>query len=214
MVEQHTPLAPARRGDPDGPLGRLRAATADAHRDLDTSLGVLDRPRERPWDLAHHRRWLELTWGLLAPIEAALAAHAATDPGTLDVASRARADLVLADLRAIGVHDPDLRVCPDVPAVADRNAALGVCYVLDGSTLGGRLIARSVVDAGIPPEATTSLTGREGTGGRWRETTAAVDAAGLPAVPAMAQAALATFRAYRSWLGPLTLQRRGTAVPS
>lgn len=206
MVEQHTPVAsPARRRDPDGPLGRLRAATAAAHHDLDSSLGVLDRPQERPWDVAHHRRWLELTWGLLAPIEAALAAHAATDPGALDVASRARADLVVADLHALGVSAPALIACPDVPPVTDRASALGVSYVLDGSTLGGRLIAQTVVAAGIPAAATTSLTGRDGTGARWRDTTAAIEAAGTDAVPGLTAAALATFAAYRSWLAPLTL---------
>lgn len=191
--------APGRR-DANGPLGRLRAATARAHHDLDSSLGVLDRP----WDAQHHRRWLELTWGLLAPIEQALAAHAAADPGMIDVAARARADLVLADLRALGVHDPDLHPCSDVPAITDRPTALGVCYVLDGSTLGGRLIAQTVIAGGIPPEATTSLTGRQGTGGRWRETMAAVEAVGPDAVPAMTGAALATFAAYRTWLAPLS----------
>lgn len=193
-------------GQVQGSLAGLRSATAAAHGDLDAALDVLDRP----WDTAVHRRWLELTWGLLAPLERALAGQARRDPGALDVAGRVRADLALDDLRALAVPEHELArlpECPDVPAVPDRAAALGVRYVLDGSTLGGRLIARTVVEAGVPAAATTSLTGREGTGRRWRETTAAVDAAGPDALPGMTAAALATFAAYRAWLAPLVRPR-------
>lgn len=122
------PQTPAPRRDPDGALARLRAATARAHHDLDASLAVVDRP----WDRTRHRRWLELTWGLLAPLERALAAQAAHDPGALEATSRARADLALADLRVLGATGAELaalRECPAVPAVADRPAALGVRYV-------------------------------------------------------------------------------------
>ncbi|WP_432513120.1 biliverdin-producing heme oxygenase [Kineococcus sp. SYSU DK001] len=210
----HAPTA-TRRRDGEGPLARLRAATARAHHDLDTSLAVLDRP----WDAGGHRRWLELTWGLLAPLERSLAAWARTDPGVLDVASRARADLALADLRALGVPEGDLAAlpeCPGTPAVPDRAAAVGVCYVLDGSTLGGRLIARAVVAAGVPAEATTSLTGRPGAGRRWRDTVAAVEAVGGRGdgedLPAVVAAASATFAAYRDWLAPLAVP--ATAGPA
>ncbi|MEZ0166153.1 heme oxygenase [Kineococcus sp. LSe6-4] len=193
-------------GTAQGSLARLRAATAAAHEDLDASLDVLDRP----WDTARHRRWLELTWGLLAPLERALAEQARTDPGALDVVGRARAGLALQDLRALAVPEDEIAAvpeCPDVPAVPDRAAALGVRYVLDGSTLGGRLIARTVVAAGVPAAATTSLTGPEGAGRRWRETTAAVEAAGPEALPGMTAAALGTFAAYRAWLAPLVRVR-------
>lgn len=196
------PDVPVRHRDPDSPLARLRAATAQAHHDLDSSLAVLDHP----WDHDRQRRWLELTWGLLAPLERALAGWAAQDPGVLDVGSRARAGFALADLRVLGAGPAELDAlpeCPDTPAVTDRAAALGVCYVLDGSTLGGRLIARTVVAAGVPAAATTSLTGREGSGRRWRDTTAAVEAAGAAAVPGMVASALATFAAHRTWLAPL-----------
>ena len=208
MAEHRPASAPvaagpsARRRDPDGPLARLRAATAQAHERLDSSIAVL----ERPWGVQLHQRWLELTWGLFAPLERGLAAHAATDPGMLDVAQRARADLALADLAVLGVAPQRvaaLEQCPHVPVPRDRAAALGVCYVLDGSTLGGKLIADAVVRAGVPVAATRSLTGREGAGRRWRETTAAVEAAGPEAVDAMAAAATATFAAYEGWLAPV-----------
>ncbi len=196
---------PARRRDPDGPLARLRVATAQAHHDLDSSLGVLDRP----WGPDRHRRWLGLTWGLLAPLERTLSAFALREPGVLDLVSRARADLALADLRVLGADDAEigaLRECPTVPVATDRAAALGISYVLDGSTLGGGLIAGAVVSAGVPVEATTSLTGAEGAGRRWRETMAAIEAAGEAAVPGMTAAAVATFAAYRSWLSPLVVE--------
>lgn len=198
-----------RRGaGPGGPgaLERVRAATAAAHERLDAGLDVL----QRPWTLDVHRQWLSLTWGLLAPLERGLAAWAAADPGALDVRERARADLARADLRELGVDDAELAAlaeCPDVPVPTTRAAALGVCYVLDGSTLGGRLIARAAVAAGVPPRACTSLTGREGSGRRWKDTTAALNAVDDDAVDEISDVATATFTAYERWLAPLSARR-------
>jgi heme oxygenase len=191
---------------PLGALARLRTATAPAHQRLDAGLDVFSRP----WNLDVHRRWLGLTWGLLAPLERDLAVWARADPDALDVVTRARADLALADLRVLGVEDVDLEglpECPDVPRATTRPAALGVCYVLDGSTLGGQLIARAAVATGVPTQACTSLTGREGTGRRWRETTAALDALREDEVAGVIGSATATFTAYERWLSPLSRPR-------
>lgn len=188
---------------PPGALARLRTATAPAHQRLDEGLDVFSRP----WSLDVHRRWLSLTWGLLAPLERDLAVWAEEDPDALDVVTRARADLALADLRVLGVEDvdlEDLQECPDVPPATTRSAALGVCYVLDGSTLGGQLVARAAVAAGVPVQACTSLTGREGVGRRWRETTAALDALREDDVAAAVRSAIATFTAYERWLSSLS----------
>ncbi|MGI4894344.1 MAG: hypothetical protein ACRYF3_04435 [Janthinobacterium lividum] len=201
------PDAVARAQGAAGPLALLRVATAPAHERLDTGLDVLTRP----WDLDGHREWLSLTWGLFNPLERGLRIWAAADPGVLDVAARARADFALADLGYLGATGCDLeklRECPDTPVARSRPAALGVCYVLDGSTLGGALITRAVTAAGVPAMACTSLTGREGAGRRWRETMAAVEDAGLEAVDEMAEAAIATFAAFEHWLAPLAAVAR------
>ena len=194
---------PRQPAHPPGALAQLRAATAPTHQRLDDSLDV----SSRPWSLGIHRRWLSLTWGLLAPLERDLAVWAQQDPDALDVVARERADLAMTDLRVLGLEDAalaDLQECPDVPRATMRSAALGVCYVLDGSTLGGRLIARAAVAAGVPPQACASLTGRDGAGRRWRETTAVLDALPEDDVSAVVDAAIATFTAYERWLSPLS----------
>ncbi|WP_432501600.1 biliverdin-producing heme oxygenase [Kineococcus arenarius] len=189
----------------DGALARVRSATARQHAELDGGLDVLDRP----WGAQVHRRWLELTLGLLDPLERELARWAAADPGVLDVVERARADMVRDDLRALGALPAEIAAvpeCPGLPVVAGRAQALGVCYVLDGSTLGGKLIRASLVASGVPEAACTSLVGRPGAGRRWRGTAAAVDALGRPGDPqveVMAATAVETFAAYRRWLAPL-----------
>ncbi|WP_432546647.1 heme oxygenase-like domain-containing protein [Kineococcus sp. SYSU DK004] len=190
---------------PGGVLARVRAATAATHRRLDAGLD----PAGRTWDVDVHRRWLSLTWGLLAPLERALAGWAAADPTALDVAARARADLALADLRVLGTDAADLaelRECPGTPLPVTRAAALGTCYVLDGSTLGGRLITRAAVAAGVPAGACTSLTGRPGGGRRWRATTAALGAVGEEDAEEVVAAAVATFAAHERWLSPLAVR--------
>ncbi|WP_432509009.1 hypothetical protein [Kineococcus auxinigenes] len=118
-----------------GALARVRNATARQHEELDGGLDVLNRP----WGADVHRRWLELTLGLLEPLERGLARWAVADPGVLDVAERARAGMVRDDLRVLGALPGEIAAvpsCPGVPVVASRAQALGVCYVLDGSTLG------------------------------------------------------------------------------
>ncbi|WP_337059940.1 biliverdin-producing heme oxygenase [Kineococcus sp. G2] len=196
---------PARGRRADGALAHVRAATAQAHEELDGGLDVL----HRPWDVELHRRWLELTLGLLDPLEASLERWARTDPAALDVAARSRAGMAREDLRALGADGAAVDavpLCPDAPTAAGRAQALGLCYVLDGSTLGGALIHRTAVAAGVPERACTSLVGRPGAGRRWRETAAAVDALGAPgdaAVEEMTATALAAFAAYRRWLAPL-----------
>ncbi|NAZ85854.1 biliverdin-producing heme oxygenase [Kineococcus indalonis] len=188
-----------------GALERVRAATARAHRELDGGLDVL----HRPWGAGEHRLWLELTLGLLAPAEEGLRRWAAADPGVLDVHERARAGMAREDLLALGAEPAEVAAvprCPLVPQPATRAQALGVCYVLDGSTLGGKLIRSALVAAGVPQEACTSLTGHPGAGRRWRGTTAALEAlgtAGDAAVEEAAATATAVFEAYRRWLAPL-----------
>lgn len=95
-----------------------------------------------------YRAHLEALHALHAVLEAHVATHLEAAHPALRVAERRKLHLLHEDLRALG-HDeaslarlPALPRAPDVPGVPE---ALGVLYVLEGSTLGGQLILRHLV---------------------------------------------------------------------
>jgi len=119
---------------------RLRDATHVEHQRLEDRLDIFSRIAT-----ATARRDLASRFFRFhAGAEAGLAPHLADIEG-LDFAARRRTPRLLADLAALGAAVPD-----DIAPVAceSRGAALGFFYVLEGSTLGGRVIRRRMEERG------------------------------------------------------------------
>ena len=132
----------------------LRAATHDAHEALDALFAGFDLGDE-----AQYRRFLRAHAMALPPVEAAL--DAAGMAGLLDDwPARRRAAALTADLGALGEPPPPALTAPALPSAA---AAWGAAYVLEGSRLGGAMLARSV-GPGLP----TSYLGTPQAAGAWR----------------------------------------------
>lgn len=119
-------------------LQRLRGETAEAHRALDASLdfspAALDRARYATFVLG--------TWMVVNGLEPALIALLGAD--ALPALDRSRRDTLVADLHALGVALPP---APAVPIPGTVAAAWGAAYVVEGSSLGGVVLARRVRDA-------------------------------------------------------------------
>jgi len=111
--------------------------------------------------------------------------------------------LLRADLAALHVDAATLPRATELPDVHDLGRALGALYVLEGSTLGGQVLAREVARgaAGAP---TSFLNGAGGdTGARWTSfgRFAEAQAAREPRVtPRAVAAAGETFAAIAVWL--------------
>lgn len=112
----------------------LRAATASAHERVDRAFGAFDL-RDRDG----YRRFLVAQAGPLLTAEAAVDAFdlLALLP---DWPERRRAPLIRADLADFGAATPS----PEPFDLRSDAAALGVIYVLEGSRLGGAMLARNV----------------------------------------------------------------------
>ncbi len=122
-------------------LDRLRDETRDLHERVEHRLPLLDADLT----LERYRATLLALHALHAPLERRLAAVPGLDRGGLDLAGRRRAGRLAADLRTLGTPPSLLDAeSPHVPDVADVPLALGALYVLEGSTLGGQLLARHV----------------------------------------------------------------------
>lgn len=142
------PAAPS----PISVLAQIRQATRARHDELEAGADIL----ERLACPARRRQLLEAFLGLYEPAEAALRRRLSDLPG-LDFHARMKSPALHGDLKALGAAPGELaalsRAAP--PELAGTAHALGFAYVLEGSTLGGRVIRKRLRAAGLPLEGTS-----------------------------------------------------------
>jgi heme oxygenase len=181
----------------------LKRLTAGAHAQIETLIHVEARLGCRD----DYRMLLERFWGLHLPLEAALAELDWRGSG-LSMAERARVPMLRADLMALG-HVPHtlaaLPLCPALPPLDSRAAALGCLYVLEGSTLGGRIVLKQLRSSlGLTPASGAAFYAGHGarTGTLWRAFVEALDAGVETAAEqaAAVESALATFALFGDWV--------------
>jgi heme oxygenase len=132
------------RARPQNPLlDRLRTETGPAH--ASTERRIADAGRIG--DVDAYRRLLVALHPIYAAVEARLEAFdewSQLEP-PIDLRSRRRAHLLAADLRALAVAESaggaNASRGPSLPGFAH---ALGALYVVEGSRLGGRVLARQI----------------------------------------------------------------------
>jgi heme oxygenase len=116
----------------------LRTRTAAVHAELDAMVG--DWP-----DLEAYKRYARAVLAFRAPLEHAFAALQLSGPFTawqsLTIAPELRADL--ADLR---VADPEPL---SAPYASDVSWIAGALYVLEGSSVGARILVRRAAELGL-----------------------------------------------------------------
>jgi heme oxygenase len=113
----------------------LRAGTQAEHARVDNVFGAFDLAT-----LEGYRSFLAAQADALVPLELALDA-AGADTAVADWASRHRSDLLKADLADLGADIPH---ATSAPTIESPEAVLGALYVLEGSRLGGTVLARTV----------------------------------------------------------------------
>lgn len=185
-------------------MARLKEETRSNHDRLERdplSRGMLGGELSRDY----YTMVLEVYYGLYAPMEDRLAA--AADWGALgfDLARRMKAPMLRADLASLGLREPDVATlprCDGLPWTPNLPAALGCMYVLEGSTLGGQLIARHVQGALSlgPGDGAAFFTsyGPE-VGPLWKEFKAFVELHGAGHEDAVIAAASAMFASLERW---------------
>lgn len=119
----------------------LREGTRARHEALDQGLALTTGDIDRDAYLSYLRALL----GWLEPLEARL--WRLDWPDSLQACARAgKSAWIRADLTAAGDASP-VPQCPDAPRLHAADAyALGVAYVVEGSQLGGRFLARQLAD--------------------------------------------------------------------
>ena len=173
---------------------RLKTETAEAHARVDALMDLPAMTRER------YRASLAALRDAHAAVDRALAPHAATLAAFgYHVADRGKLGWLEADLAALGAASSSPGSPPTLH-LTDGADAFGAIYVMEGSTLGGQVIARHVIPAlGVTPaDGCRYFTGYgASTGERWRDTMASItrfaETAGDAAGDRMVAAANRTF---------------------
>ena len=129
-------------------LEDIKAQTLENHIKLEKS-ALLSLFSTQQIDLQSYRLILTLFYGYFHPLEQKLDAIAGIRLYLTDYETRRKSSLLLSDIQALSkqsIADAPLPLCPDLPPVSDEAQAFGCLYVMEGSTLGGKFIARQLRD--------------------------------------------------------------------
>jgi heme oxygenase len=139
--------------------------------------------------------FLEKMYGFLIPYEARLRQQELGPEW--EVFTRQRAHLILDDLQQPA---STVEICVDMPPMASWPELLGTMYVMEGSTLGGQVIARQLAKADIPLRNYFSGYG-ERTGPLWKAFCHLLtQEATAENQDAIVQSASLTFQKLSAWL--------------
>ena len=124
-------------------MDRLRGETRDLHVAVEAVVPIL-RPGA---DAATYSRYLQRMLGFHRPLEARIRAAHGVEHFLQQFAPTWKSPLIARDLVALGHSSDDVEALPDcggVPAADSVPFALGCLYVIEGATLGGRVIHRQL----------------------------------------------------------------------
>jgi len=126
---------------PGSMLSELRSATRERHAALDEANFAL-----RPENItrAHYIAFLRCMLAVVRPLEERMQALPLFEARMPDSQLRRRAAALTRDLHAVGAPDLPRDDAPHLPAIATVSQAFGCGYVLEGSSLGGAVLARAL----------------------------------------------------------------------
>lgn len=184
-------------------LDRLRESTSDLHERVERVVPLL-RPE---LDRAIYAGYLARLLGYYLPVEASIAAAPGWSAHGFDVGARRKAHLIERDLRALGAGEARIAAAPRCRALPDLSSldrAVGGLYVLEGATLGARVLCRAIRALGLDERTGAAFLHGYGaaTGAMWSRFGEAL-AAYAPAADAAAviSGARQTFTTLERWLG-------------
>lgn len=146
---------------------QLKLQTSDLHRAVEAAVDITAASQS----LDAYIQLLKMFWSILQPLESALAVVLEENlPGYYP--ERRRSPGLEEDLAYLGFDRRDLLPGLRPPAIGTLPDALGALYVVEGSTLGGQIIARHLnATLGLGPDTGASFFHGYGeqTGTKWQE---------------------------------------------
>jgi heme oxygenase len=151
-----------------------------------------------------YRAYLERTLGFYQTVEPQLRQLGVWEALELSASEREKLPLLAEDVVLLGNLEPaSIRACDAPPELTSSAEAAGAAYVLEGSTLGGRVISKHIQSrfGADVPRSFLECYGSE-TGVRWQSFRAALArfASTREVEDRMINGAQKTFRAFQRWL--------------
>jgi heme oxygenase len=145
-------------------IEQIRSASLTEHEKLEKTLFPYLTNLKTKRD---YRRLLHAFYGYVMPVQELISQHV-NEEMMPDISQRRNAALLLQDL--VALEDTERpRLCTDLPKINSHEAAMGALYVLEGSTLGGKIIAGMIAEKLGSTEALHFFRGYgEHTGKMWR----------------------------------------------
>jgi heme oxygenase (biliverdin-IX-beta and delta-forming) len=122
---------------------KLKEETSVVHTRLEKN-SLLKTLLQADIQLGQYQHILGLFWGFFAPLESLVLSFREIDLWLPDFAHRRKAEWIRLDLQNMGLEVNPNKMCNDLPRVRTLDQALGCLYVMEGSTLGGNIIARHI----------------------------------------------------------------------
>lgn len=187
-------------------LESLRKNTRSCHEAIEQNrllISLLEPDMSRE----NYVKVLQAFYGFYKPLEEMLLQNCSSTELKTLIESRLKTRLILKDLANLGLSEvTSINLCSELPSSNQISNCLGILYVSEGSTLGGRVIAKSL-------QAATGIT--EETGGAffygygpqtsfmWKDTCRILNMVAqdnqIP-VPEIVMAAVETFGTLNNWL--------------
>jgi heme oxygenase len=126
---------------------RLKTETAASHKDTEKTLHFEKTISSKE----SYLKLLKGFYGFYQPVEKELLKFKSEFEALgLHILPRLKESLLLQDMKTLGLTDPSkLEVCYALPGIQTLASAMGVLYVLEGSTMGGQIISKKLKEAHI-----------------------------------------------------------------
>jgi len=183
-------------------MSLLKAGTLDLHRKIEASLPLM-KPH---FTFGQYRDYLLRTYSLYLPFEKAFEDVEPFFFEKLELNRRQKVQWLLADLHEMGFSHSDLAAkdaCDIWPVFASPFEFLGALYVIEGSTLGGKIIQRHLQShLGLRPNQLRFFEAYgDQTGPMWMSfRTAAEELTVASDHPSLLRGAISTFDIMSRWL--------------
>jgi heme oxygenase len=181
-------------------LKRLKLETAAEHAAIEAAAGVMDPQLS----LEAYRAYLERSLGFYLVVEQQLRGLGVWEALGLPANEREKLPLLAEDVVLLGNVEPaSIRACDAPPEFSGTAEAVGGAYVLEGSTLGGRVVSRHIRGLFGPDVARSFLECyRSDTREKWRSFRAALQrfASSREVEDQIIAGARDTFRSFTRWL--------------
>ncbi len=154
-------------------------------------------------DIPAYARLLKVFYGYYQPLEAGIDRHLGQQQLT-DYPSRRKTSWILNDLKAIGEYTADIALDASAPSIRSNAQAFGALYVMEGSTLGGKIICKTIAE-NLGMTDKTALSFFYGYGpeaaSRWKQFLAVLDFySGKPEEDDIVATANNVFKEFKSWI--------------